>query len=63
MMRHTELDSMVSNLVAQSADLDKLGKLYTEMEHLKIKNGDLSKRIVEMQPQITQDEQDDPSDV
>eukprot|EP01046_Picozoa_sp_COSAG06_P086279 COSAG06_NODE_32896_length_498_cov_1.162907_1_plen_25_part_10 len=24
MMRHTELDSMVSNLVAQSADLDKL---------------------------------------
>jgi|EP01046_Picozoa_sp_COSAG06_P016389 hypothetical protein len=54
MMRHTELDSMVSNLVAQSADLDKLGKLYAEMEHLKIKNGDLSKRIVEMQ-----DEQDD----
>lgn len=54
MMRHTELTAMVNTMVAQSADLDKLAKLYTEMENLKKKNGELSKRIVEMQ-----DEQDD----
>ena len=53
-MRHTELNAMVSNLVAQSADLEKLGKLYADMEHMRIQNGQLSKRIVEMQ-----DEQDD----
>ena len=47
-MRHTELNSMVSNLVAQSADLEKLGKLYADMESMKIQNGQLSKRVVEM---------------
>lgn len=54
MMRHTELASMISTMVAQAADLDNLGKLYSEMENLKRKNGELSKRIIDMQ-----DEQDD----
>ena len=54
MMRHTELTLMVNTMVAQSADLEKLSKLYSEMENLKRKNGELSKRIVDMQ-----DEQDE----
>ena len=54
MMRHTELTFMVNTMVAQSADLEKLAKLYSEMENLKRKNGELSKRIVDMQ-----NEQDD----
>jgi len=53
-MRHTQLQTMTELLVTQAADLDKIGKLYAELEQMKIQNGQLNKRIVDMQQ-----EQDD----
>ena len=52
--RHAELQTMTELLVTQAADLDKIGKLYAELEQMKIQNGQLNKRIVDMQQ-----EQDD----